>query len=161
MPQNPEFRYHERLWPSFGVWFGTAFVLMMIDVAVGAALGIPTGIAITVLTAAAAGYWLVSASPTITVSDAEIRAGRAHISLEFIDNIRALTSDEARAATGRDANGLTFLVTRGWVTSAVRFDITDQSDPTPDWIVSTRHPDALAAALEQARRDATAGRTAG
>ena len=161
MAQPAGIRYRERLWPSFGVWFGTVFVLMMIDVAVGAGLGIPTGIAVSILTAVTAGYWLVSASPIIAVSDSEITAGRAHISLGYIDNVRALTSAEARNATGRDADGLTYLITRGWVTSAVRFDITDDADPTPDWIVSTRRPQELAAALEQARRDATAGRTAG
>jgi hypothetical protein len=156
MAQTAGIRYRERLWPSFGVWFGTAFVLMMIDVAVGAGLGIPTGLAVTVLTAAAAGYWLVSASPTITVTDEQLSAGRAHIALTYIDNVTALTSEQARNATGRDANGLTYLVTRGWVTTAVRFDITDDADPTPDWIVGTRRPQELAAALEQARDDATA-----
>jgi hypothetical protein len=161
MAHTAGIRYRERLWPSFGVWFGTVFVLIMIDVAVGAGLGIPTGIAVSILTAVTTGYWLVSASPIIAVTDTDIRAGRAHISLMYVDNVRALTSAQARNATGRDANGLTYLVKRGWVTSAVRFDVTDETDPTPDWIVSTRHPDALAGALEQARRDAVAARTAG
>jgi uncharacterized membrane protein YhaH (DUF805 family) len=161
MAQPPGIRYRERVWPSFGVWFGAVFVLVMIDVAVGAGLGIPTGIGVALLTTATALYWLVAASPIIEVTATDIHAGRAHIALTLIDNVVALDSAAARDATGRDADGRTYLVTRGWVTSAVRFDITDETDPTPDWIVSTRHADELATTLEQARRSAIAGRTAG
>jgi len=161
MPQTPPTRYRERLWPSFAVWAGTVFVLVMIDVAVGAGLGITTGVVFSLLTALTAVTWLVSASPTLEVTDTEFRAGRAHLPLRFVDNIEVLDSANARLATGRDADARTFLVTRGWVTRAVRFTITDPDDPTPDWIVSTRRGPKLAQALEAARRDDSTQSAAG
>ncbi len=154
-------RYSERLWPSFAVWFGTAFVLLMIDAAVWAALGVPTGIGFAVLTAITAVYWLASASPTITVVDAELRAGRAHLDVGHISDVEVLDASESRAAMGRDADGRTYLVTRGWVATAVRFLITDPADPTPDWIVGSRHPIELAEAILAAQHDATSSHTAG
>jgi hypothetical protein len=161
MAHTASIRYRERVWPSFSVWFGTVFVLVMIDVAVGAGLGVTTGLFVAVATAATSVYWLVSASPIIEVTDVEIRAGRAHIDVALVDNVAALDAQAARAAMGPEADGRTYLVTRGWATSVIRFDVTDEADPTPDWIVSTRHGNALVDVIEQARRDANAGNTAG
>jgi hypothetical protein len=40
---------------------------------------------------------------------------------------------------------------RGWVATAVLVDVTDPNDRTPYWYVATRHPEKLAAAIDQAR----------
>jgi hypothetical protein len=143
----PNVRYRERLWPSFGVWFLAVFVLAMCDIAVWAALGWPSGLGFTVLSGAGVVYWLITLSLTIEVDDHEVRAGRAHIDLDFISDVEALDKTAARAALGPQADGRTYLVTRAWVNTAVKFAITDDTDPTPSWIVSSRHPDALGRAL--------------
>lgn len=148
----PTVTYRERLWPSFAVWFLALFVLAMCDIAVWAGLGWQSGLAFTVLSGAGVLYWLITLSTTIEVDDNEVRAGRAHIALTFIAAAEPLDKDATRAALGRDADGRTFLVTRAWVSTSVRFAITDETDPTPSWIVSTRHPGQLAAALNRDAR---------
>ena len=40
---------------------------------------------------------------------------------------------------------------RGWVPGGVRAEVRDPADPTPYWFVASRHPAALAAAVEAAR----------
>ena len=143
----PSHTYRERLWPSFAVWFLAVFVLAMCDIAVWAGLGWPSGGAFTLLSGAGVLYWMISLSSIIEVDADEIRAGRAHIALNLIADVEPLDATTTRAALGRDADGRTYLVTRAWVSTSVRFAITDDADPTPTWIVSTRHPENLTAAL--------------
>ena len=49
------------------------------------------------------------------------------------------------ASPGRDADARAYLLLRPYLKRAVRVEITDPADPTPYWLVSTRHPDELAA----------------
>ena len=39
---------------------------------------------------------------------------------------------------------------RPYVKTAVRVELTDPADPTPYWLLSSRHPQALASALDAA-----------
>jgi hypothetical protein len=41
---------------------------------------------------------------------------------------------------GRDADARAYLLLRPYLKRAVRVEITDPADPTPYWLVSTRHP---------------------
>jgi hypothetical protein len=45
-----------------------------------------------------------------------------------------------------------WLLIRGYISPIVRIQITDPNDPAPYWIVSTRNPQKLAAAIEGSRR---------
>jgi hypothetical protein len=40
---------------------------------------------------------------------------------------------------------------RAWARTAVRVEVLDPADPTPYWLVSTRRPDELAAAIAAGR----------
>jgi hypothetical protein len=48
---------------------------------------------------------------------------------------------------GPELDPAAHLVHRAWVGPVVRIEVTDPDDDTPYWIVSTRDPDALVAAL--------------
>ena len=50
-----------------------------------------------------------------------------------------------------------FVVQRPWIPGAVQVHLDDPADPTPYWVVSSRRPDKLAAALLAERT--AAGRT--
>jgi hypothetical protein len=54
---------------------------------------------------------------------------------------------------GRDADARAYLLLRPYVRRAVRIEITDPRDTTPYWLLSTRHPERLAAALSSAPVD--------
>jgi hypothetical protein len=40
---------------------------------------------------------------------------------------------------------------RGWVSPVAKLDITDESDPTPYWLLSSRTPELLADAIAQSK----------
>ncbi len=57
---------------------------------------------------------------------------------------------------GLDARAWT--VVRGWIDPVVRIPLSDPDDPVPYWLVSTRRPEQLVAALDEARLTAARGR---
>ncbi len=60
---------------------------------------------------------------------------------------RALDADATRRLAGVEADARAYLLLRPYLKRAVRVDVTDPADPAPYWLLSTRQPDELAAAL--------------
>lgn len=83
----------------------------------------------------------------VAVGQGELRAGRAHIPTELVGEVAVLDADETRLQAGRDADARAYLLLRPYLKRSVRVQITDPADPTPYWLVHTRRPDELAAAL--------------
>jgi hypothetical protein len=48
-----------------------------------------------------------------------------------------------------------FVIQRPWVSQAVHVVIDDPADPTPYWVISTRRPEKLVRALDEARAIST------
>jgi hypothetical protein len=48
-------------------------------------------------------------------------------------------------------DGRAYLCLRGWISPVVRVELDDPDDPTPYWLVSTRRPAQLVAALAEGR----------
>lgn len=89
--------------------------------------------------------WLGSAR--VEVRDGVLHAGRARIELGLLGRAEALDKEATRRVHGVDADARAFLVTRPYISRAVRVEIDDPADPTPYWLISSRHPRQLAAAL--------------
>ena len=87
----------------------------------------------------------------ISVRDGVLTAGRARIATGHLGAVTPLDAESAHRLAGRDADARAFLLLRPYVRPAVRVDIADPADPTPYWLVSTRHPARLVAALDAAR----------
>jgi hypothetical protein len=83
----------------------------------------------------------------VEVDDQRLRAGRAEIDRTYLGAVEALTGEDARRAFGRDCDPKAYLVLRSYLPGAVRVEITDPGDPAPYWVIATRHPDRLAAAI--------------
>lgn len=94
---------------------------------------------------------LIAASPVIEVTDTDLVAGRARIDLAHVGEARAYREPEATLQRGQKLDARAWMVIRGWVSDVVTVDITDENDPAPYWIVSTRRPDELVAAIASAR----------
>ncbi len=86
-------------------------------------------------------------SARISVSGGVFRAGRARIEAAHLGAATALDPDETRRTAGREADARAYLLLRPYLKRAVRVAVTDPRDPAPYWLVSTRHPDQLVAAL--------------
>ncbi|MCM1012653.1 MULTISPECIES: DUF3093 domain-containing protein [unclassified Brevibacterium] len=138
--------YREKVSPSPAMW-----VLIAVAAVSTAAMVLPVwtlgAFILPVVTFALLAWWLRSLGITIIVTDHQLFVGDAHIDRTFLGGVEALGIEAAREARGTGLDARAFLVLRPWVKTAVRIDIDDASDPTPYWLVSSRHPEELAAAL--------------
>ncbi len=85
----------------------------------------------------------------IELTGDQLVAGRAHIPLTLLARPRALDAQETQDLVGPSADARAYLLVRPYVPGSVVVDVTDPRDPAPYWLVSTRHPRALAAALSR------------
>ena len=86
-------------------------------------------------------------SARVVVADGELRVGRAHIEAHHLGRAVALDAEQTRRVAGVEADARAHLVLRPYLDRAVKVEITDPADPAPYWLVSTRHPEALAGAV--------------
>ncbi len=143
-------KYHERLWASPWVFIATALVIpasllvfLPINPIAGPIVGVGLYAAILILIAVG--------SPTVEVTESSLIAGRATLPLAVISRVEAFRDDEATAQRGPKLDARAWLLIRGWVSPIVRIDLDDPDDPTPYWIVSSRRPEELVAAVDVAR----------
>ncbi len=92
------------------------------------------------------GAWGVLAvfSPTVSARPDGFRAGVARVDWHNVSHVEVVTKEDARRATGVDLDARAWLVIRPWVKTAVRVHISDDDDPTPYWLVSSKRPEVLA-----------------
>ena len=105
------------------------------------------------LTAATAALLVGYGAARITLADGVLSAGRARIDTRYLGRVTALDAEAAHRLAGRDADARAYLLLRPYVRRAVRIDLVDPRDTTPYWLLSTRHPDRLAAVLSSAPAD--------
>jgi hypothetical protein len=105
-------------------------------------------IVIAVLLAAAAGYavWRYG-SVTITVGTDGVRVGRAFVEAAHVGTATALDRAAYRTRLGTGADARAHLMTRPYLDHGVVVTIDDPADPTPYWLVSSRHPAQFAEAV--------------
>jgi len=142
--------YRERLLPGPMIFVITALVIpasLLVFLPINMTLGV---ICAAVLYTTCV-VLLVVGSPRIEVTDAMLVAGRARLPLPNIGDAQGFTGTDATQQRGPKLDARAWLVIRGWISPVVRVDVLDASDPTPYWLVSTRHPADLVAALKQAK----------
>ena len=102
-----------------------------------------TAVALAIMVAAFVSY----GSARVEVRDGLLRAGRARIPLSYVGSVQALDAEGMRRQAGVEADARAHLLLRPYLKRGVRVDLTDPADPTPYWLVSSRHPEALVDAL--------------
>jgi hypothetical protein len=145
--------YRERLIPGPGTIAACLLLLpavLLVLLPFSAAGGVTAAV---LLTAATIGG-LIAGAPVIAIEDGMLRAGRARIDVQLTGAAEALHGEDARTARGTGLDARAWTVLRGWVDGVVRVPLQDPADPAPYWLVSSRHPEDLAAALERARESA-------
>lgn len=142
--------YREKLWPTPWVFLGTALVIPA-SLLVFLPINETAGIVSAAVLYSGCVILLVLASPVLVITSTELVAGRARIPIELIGPMTSFAGAAATAARGPDLDARAFLVIRGWIDPVVRIDLTDPDDPTPYWLLSTRHPDRIESALAKAR----------
>lgn len=147
-PDDAAVLFSEKLWPNFWIWLvsaGLASAGYLVFAPISISAGITAAIVLFIILA----VLLVLSTPSLTVTAATLRVGRATIERRFIGSVEAFRGGEATAERGTRLNGLAFMCIRGWIDPVVRIEITDPSDRTPYWLASTRHPDELVGVLSR------------
>jgi len=142
--------YRERLWPAPWLFIGTALVIpasMLVFLPINRAVGVVVAV---VLYLGVVGLLLLG-SPVIAVEGSELRAGRARIPVSLTGRLEAFTGTDATLERGQRLDARAWLLIRGWVGPVAKISIIDGADPTPYWLVSTRRPEELIAAIAGAR----------
>ena len=118
-----------------------------LGLAYGYALGPAWGLLTFLVLQGAAAWVLVTTAPVVQVDDRVLRAGRARLPRAYVGAVEVLDGEATRRLRGIDANPYAYHCIRSSVPGAVRVEVSDPDDPHPYWLVSTRDPAAVAAAL--------------
>jgi len=144
--------YSERLSAPWWAWpalLGAA-ALLAAEIGLGAP-GARTWVPYAVLLPLAALGLLWVGRIRVAVTGGELRVDDARLPVRFVADAIPLDAAGRRELLGVGADPLAFVVQRPWVPGAVQVLLDDPADPTPYWVISSRHPTQLAAALLAAR----------
>ncbi|WBB57114.1 DUF3093 domain-containing protein [Verrucosispora sp. WMMD573] len=144
--------YAERLRLPWWLWFAglAAAGLLAVEVWMGAA-GVRAWLPFALLLPAAVAGLAWLGRIRVAVADGELRVDDARLPVRFVADAVALDAEGRREVLGVGADPLAFVVQRPWVPGAVQVVLNDPDDPTPFWVISSRHPVELAEALLAAR----------
>ena len=149
---SPTATYDERLGVPLRWWaLATMFLATLL---LAFLVATPAWVAFTatgVLVAMVAGLFVGYGAARVSVRDGVFHAGRAQIAVPLLGEVTALDAQARHRLAGVDADARAYLLLRPYLRRAVRVDIADPADPAPYWLVSTRRPAQLVAALSAAR----------
>jgi hypothetical protein len=140
--------YSERLTAPFSWWLAAVgfaavwgWILLVVTTW-------PIAIAVTIVVAALT-LTVVSryGSLRISVGDEGLRVGLALLDPPHIGTVELLNRATYRTRMGTGADARAYLVTRPYIDRGVLVTVDDDRDPAPYWLISSRRPEALAAAL--------------
>ncbi|WP_051110700.1 DUF3093 domain-containing protein [Longispora albida] len=146
-------QYQERLFLPWWLWLAAVGLAVLLSAelhlgAPGLREWLPYAIILPLTVLATA--WL--GRLRIQVADGELRVDDARLPVKFVAEATPLSPAAKRDALGVHAHPLAFVVQRPWIRDAILVTLNDPADPTPYWIISTRRPEALAAAIAAARQ---------
>jgi len=143
--------YRERLTVPWWWWLAAPLLagLLAAEVFLGAPGWLTLLPYLLLLPAALAALWWLGRI-RLAVTTTELRVDDARLPLSAVRTAVALDPLAKRDLLGPNAEPYAFVIQRPWVPGAVQVFLDDPADPTPYWLISTRRPAALAAALAPA-----------
>jgi hypothetical protein len=144
--------YRERLSAPPTWWAGGMIVMVPFGALVWAGDNLAITLAVfAALIAVTAAFLINWGRATIEVSPGELRAGDATLPLATAGEVRALSEAQTRALRGPRADPRAHMLIRPYLRYAVYVQITGPDPSAPYWLIMTRHPAELAAAIEGSR----------
>lgn len=152
-------RHAERLTVPWWWWLTTVAVAAALaaEVWLGAAGARSWAPFAIVMPPVVVGLWWLGRIRVAVVDD-ELRVDDARLPVRFVADAIAVDAEGRRELLGAAADPLAFVVQRPWIPTAVQVVLDDPADPTPYWLVSSRRPVELAAALTAAAHRGRADR---
>ena len=140
--------YRERLFAPPMWWLIAAVMVASLGIAYAVATPGWVALTVTALGVSVAALVLGSYGSALVTVDADgVRAGRAVLPMDACGAVTVLSESEFRDLRGPGADARAYLLLRPYVATAVRIDVADSADPTPYWLICTRHPDRLGAVI--------------
>ncbi|BDD82947.1 membrane protein [Tsukamurella pulmonis] len=149
---KPAGGYSERLTVPWYWWIAGAVVasLLCYEVTLAARWGDwMIGAWVLIVAVIAVLLWSMGRG-SVAIRDGELWAGNAHLPLELVSRAAAVPPEAKSAALGRQLDPAAFVYHRGWIKSMIVVVLDDPDDPTPYWMVSTRHPEKMLALIPAA-----------
>jgi Protein of unknown function (DUF3093) len=144
--------YRERLFAP-PLWWVVGIITMLTFGAIvwtGFDLAITAAVFGTLIGVTAA-FLLNWSRVTIEVTPGELRAAAATLPLALAGEVRALDEAQTRALCGPRADPRAHMLIRPYLRYAVYVEVTGKDPASPYWLLQTRHPAELAAAIERSR----------
>jgi Protein of unknown function (DUF3093) len=142
--------YEETLWVPLSWWcLGVAAVGAVWWCFFVATNALATTAAVLLAALVVLGGLLRYSLTRVTAGSDGVRAGRATLPSAHVGEVEVLDADSTRRLIGVSADARAFLLVRTYCGGAVKVAVEDPRDPTPYWVVSTRHADDLAGSLRR------------
>jgi hypothetical protein len=148
-------RYRERLTVPWWWWPPAFVVATLVALEVNrAAQDLPNWVGFAVLFVVAAGVLIWFGRVEVRVLSGEdgtptLWAGPAHLPADMIARSATIPRTAKSAALGRQLDPAAYVLHRPWVGPLVLVVLDDPDDPTPYWLVSSRHPEQVLGAMRQ------------
>jgi DUF3093 family protein len=144
--------YRERLRVPLSWWLLTMIVIVILGAELAAGFGwLQTTAVFAVLAGGCAAMFISWGRAVVEVTGGGLRAGTARLPLAAAGQVSVLDQAQTRAMRGPRADPAAFLLIRPYLRRAVYVEVTDPAMGTPYWLVATRHPGELAAAIDRTR----------
>jgi hypothetical protein len=144
---NSKSEFAERInWPIW-LWLFIAMMLASLYLTIWAPFNTMTAVIICLLATLAIIYSSQKTRLDIVVINDWLYVGNAKIEIKYVKKATALNKNTYLKLRGVQADPACFNATRFWVSTGVKVEIKDKSDPTPYWLISSRKGKALAACL--------------
>jgi hypothetical protein len=90
---------------------------------------------------------VISGGTDRAAGETELWVGAAHLPVSVISRSAEVPRSAKSAALGRQLDPAAYVMHRAWVGPMLLVVLDDPDDPTPYWLVSSRHPDRVLSAL--------------
>lgn len=140
------FSYSERLLPS--IWQVLASMLVvpaiwLITLPIVGEFSIVMALAVWLVVIAT----MLARSKRLVIREQIFTAGSAQIPLNLLGESEIIAPEAMQAQLGPQLDARAYLCFKSGKKGLVKITVSDKSDPTPYWLVSTKDPRALVAAL--------------
>jgi hypothetical protein len=151
-------RYTEHLWAPASWWLLGMFTAFIFASFVWAGFSVLVAIgSYLVICGGTAAALLIWGSARIEVSGGELCAGKTTLPLAVAGQVAALDEAQTRVLRGPRADPSAFMLLRPYLKLAVYIEITGEHQDRPYWLIGSRRPAELAAAIERSRPQARTG----
>jgi hypothetical protein len=106
-----------------------------------------------VFTAVVGGFLLAWGTTSVTVTEGLLRAGADALQLQHAGEVVPLDEKQSARMRGPRGDPTAYLLLRPYLKRTVYISVTDPESSHPYWLIATRHPEELAAAIESCRQE--------